>query len=337
MVTKSITYADFLILGIDLGYLSNPKTKQQILKQMEIYGFEKQTITTTKDKIKYDEFQHIIKSKQALAMFCSINKMELIKKNNPATQNAKSIKIENLPNGLIPIKKQKSIIGREKEFQLMKIVLGKKYRSNLLISGAPGVGKTALVESLSEIFPIVQLDTLALISNTEYRGSFEKKIRKIINYAIEQQLILFVDEIHSLYNLGQSEGGVSALNILKPYLSTGQLSIIGATTNNELKILENDKAFTRRFVSFKLPHITIDEIKTNISSLTTEYDVKVSEEVSLEILNMIKNICNENKILDTFLDTYDTVCSAAQLQNEYSITNDNFVNYKWIVEELLHA
>ena len=337
MATKSMTYSEFLMLGIDLGYLSNPKTEQQIFKQMEIYGFENQTITISVDKMQYDDFQHLIKSKQALSMFCSINKMELMKKNSLVTQSVNSIVIEKLPDGLIPIKKQKTIIGREKEFQLIKIVLGKKHRSNVLISGAPGVGKTALVESLIEDFPIVQLDTLTLISNTEYRGSFEKKIRKIINYAIENQLILFVDEIHSLYNLGQSEGGVSALNILKPYLSTGQISIIGATTNNELKILVKDKAFIRRFVSFKLPHITIDEIKTKILILTSEYDVKVSEEISIEILDMIQKIFDENKILDVFLDTYDTVCSAARLQNEYAISNDNFVKYRWIVEELLHV
>lgn len=335
MTIKNITYSDFLILGIDSGYLTTSKSKHQILEQMKVYGFEKQTVTTTKDKIDYEEFQHIIKSKQALSIFCDLSEMKLLKKSNLTTQ--KPIKIENLPDGLIPIKKQKDIIGRKKELRLMEIVLGKKYRSNLLISGTPGVGKTALVEALSITYPIVQLDTLSLISNTEYRGSFEKKIRTIINFAIEHQFILFIDEIHSLYNLGQSEGGVSALNILKPYLSTGHLSIIGATTNNELNILENDKAFTRRFVSFKLPCITVDEIKLNISTLTAEYNIKVSEEIVIKILNIIKNNYDENKILDVFLDTYDTICSAAQLQNDYSISTENFTKYKWIVEELLYV
>lgn len=338
MATKTISYSDFLILGIELGYLSSPKSKQKIIEKMKNHGFEKQTIDTPSDKIKYDEFQHIIKSKQALIMFCNINNMHLMK-NNYLThkKNNSTIDIANLPSGLLPIKKQKNIVGREKELELMKIVLGKKYRSNLLISGAPGVGKTALVESLSENFPIIQLDTLSLISNTEYRGSFEKKIRQIIDYAIQHHLILFIDEIHSLYNLGQSEGGISALNILKPYLSAGELSIIGATTNNELEILEKDKAFTRRFVSFKLPHITIEEIKANISTLTTEYEVKISKEVTLEILNIIKNFYDENKILDVFLDTYDTICSAAKLQNIYDVKESNFKKFKWIIEELTYV
>ena len=338
MATKTISYSDFLILGIELGYLSSPKSKQKIIEKMKNHGFEKQTIDTPSDKIKYDEFQHIIKSKQALIMFCNVNNMHLMKSNHFSPKNNNyAIDTASLPGGLLPIKKSKNIVGRKKELRLMEIVLGKKYRSNLLISGAPGVGKTALVESLSESFPIVQLDTLSLISSTEYRGSFEKKIRRIIDYAIRHHLILFVDEIHSLYNLGQSEGGISALNILKPYLSTGELSIIGATTNNELEILEKDKAFTRRFVIFKLPYITIEEIKANISVLTTEYEVKISKKVTLEILNIIKNFYDENKILDVFLDIYDTICSAAKLQNIYNIKESNFKKFKWIVEELAYV
>lgn len=181
MATKTISYSDFLTLGIDLGYLSSPKSKQKIVEQMKNHGFEKQTIDTPSDKIKYDEFQHIIKSKQALIMFCNVNNMHLMKSNHFSPQNNNyAIDTASLPGGLLPIKKSKNIVGRKKELRLMEIVLEKKYRSNLLISGAPGVGKTALVESLSESFPIVQLDTLSLISSTEYRGSFEKKYAELL-------------------------------------------------------------------------------------------------------------------------------------------------------------
>lgn len=127
------------------------------------------------------------------------------------------------------------------------------------------------------------------------------------------------------------------MTFAKVKVSTGELSIIGATTNNELEILEKDKAFTRRFVIFKLPYITIEEIKANISVLTTEYEVKISKKVTLEILNIIKNFYDENKILDVFLDTYDTICSAAKLQNIYNIKESNFKKFKWIVEELAYV
>lgn len=127
------------------------------------------------------------------------------------------------------------------------------------------------------------------------------------------------------------------MTFAKVKVSTGEPSIIGATTNNELEILEKDKAFTRRFVIFKLPYITIEEIKANISVLTTDYEVKISKEVTLEILNIIKNFYDENKILDVFLDTYDTICSAAKLQNIYNIKESNFKKFKWIVEELTYV
>lgn len=127
------------------------------------------------------------------------------------------------------------------------------------------------------------------------------------------------------------------MTFAKVKVSTGEPSIIGATTNNELEILEKDKAFTRRFVIFKLPYITIEEIKANISVLTTEYEVKISKKVTLEILNIIKNFYDENKILDVFLDIYDTICSAAKLQNIYNIKESNFKKFKWIVEELAYV
>lgn len=127
------------------------------------------------------------------------------------------------------------------------------------------------------------------------------------------------------------------MTFAKVKVSTGEPSIIGATTNSELEILEKDKAFTRRFVIFKLPYITIEEIKANISVLTTEYEVKISKKVTLEILNIIKNFYDENKILDVFLDIYDTICSAAKLQNIYNIKESNFKKFKWIVEELAYV
>ena len=259
MSINRVSFFDFLIYGINNLYLKSTISIEKLEREMEKVNFKSQYLDIFLQGMLYIEYIQILKGTHALKAFCKFHEITITKNVNEYPKidrnNKKSINM--MPVGLIPIDGRK-IIGRDKEVELISIILRKKYRSNILIVGDPGVGKTALVAELSKKYPILQLDIVSLISDTEYRGSFERKLRKIISYSIEQGVILFIDEIHALYNLGRTEGGVSALDILKPYLSSGEISIIGATTYNEMKILGEDRAFTRRFVYLKLPHITLD-------------------------------------------------------------------------------
>ena len=153
------------------------------------------------------------------------------------------------------------VVGRDKEIDLIIETLLRKKKNNPLLIGDAGVGKSAIVEELARRImnnnvpdkllnnKIVMLEMGSLISGTRYRGEFEERLTNIINEVVDNpQIILFIDEIHSMVNAGAAEGAISASDILKPYLARGDIKCIGATTKFEYeKFILSDKALTRRF------------------------------------------------------------------------------------------
>jgi len=158
-------------------------------------------------------------------------------------------------------KKIDPVIGREKEIDRLIQILSRRTKNNPILLGESGVGKTAIVEGLAKRIvegqvpdvllekKIIALDLGSIIAGTIYRGEFEKRLKKIINDAKkDENIILFIDEIHTLIGTGATSGQLDAANLLKPELAKGDLKVIGATTVQEYKkYVESDAAFERRF------------------------------------------------------------------------------------------
>lgn len=194
--------------------------------------------------------------------------------NKKTKKRHKKLLIEELGTNLIEQAKNKKldpVIGREKEINRLIEILGRRTKNNPILIGEAGVGKTAIVEELanriaSGLVPaslenkkIISLDMATLVSGTKYRGEFEERLQKILKEIIDcGDVILFIDEIHTLVGAGGAEGAIDASNILKPALARGVIKCIGATTIQEYKkYIEQDKALARRF-----QQIIIDEPNT---------------------------------------------------------------------------
>ena len=153
------------------------------------------------------------------------------------------------------------VIGRDEEIRSITRVLSRKTKNNPVLIGEPGVGKTAVVEGLAQKIVagdvpeslkdkrVVTLDITSMVAGAKYRGDFEDRIKKCLNEVKKaKDVILFIDEIHTIVGAGSAEGAVDAANILKPLLARGEIQLIGATTLNEYrKYIEKDSALERRF------------------------------------------------------------------------------------------
>lgn len=178
------------------------------------------------------------------------------------------------------------VVGRAKEIQRSLQVLSRRGKNNPILVGEPGVGKTAIIEGLaqelltSKIVPerlrncdIWSLDIGSLVAGTKYRGDFESRMKKLIDEVQGSDIILFIDEIHSLNTAGGGEGSVNAANILKPVLARGNMRVIGATTYDEYrKYFEKDAAMSRRFQQIDVKEPTIDETILILTGLRKDYE-----------------------------------------------------------------
>ena len=219
------------------------------------------------------------------------------------------------------------VLGRDKEITNLIEILLKKTKNNPILVGSAGVGKTAIVEELSrrivnEEVPykligktIISLSMANLISGTKYRGEFEEKLLKIIKEVENNSnIILFIDEIHTLVGAGGSDGAIDASNILKPFLSRGKVRIIGATTIEEYrKYIEDDKALSRRFQTIIVDEPdkdTLFEILKKVKISYEEYhNVSISDEVLMHIIKVSNKYIYNKKEPDRSIDILDNVCS----------------------------
>jgi len=228
-----------------------------------------------------------------------------------------------------------SVIGREKEVERIIQILCRRTKNNPILVGEPGVGKTAIVELLAqkivaEDVPqallnkrLVSLDLASVIAGTKYRGEFEERIKRIIQEIQEDKnIILFIDELHTLIGAGGSEGSMDASNMLKPALSRGELQCIGATTEKEYrKYFEKDAALERRFQLVSIQEPETEETIAILNGLKKYYEdfhgVTYAEDVIPSIVKFAQRYIPERFFPDKALDILDEVGSMKKIKNEH--------------------
>lgn len=258
-------------------------------------------------------------------------------------QKSKRLLVEELGINLNECAKKNEIdpvIGREKEIKKLEEILCRRTKNNPLLIGEPGVGKTAIVEGLAELIErnevpiqlmhkkIISLDMASTVAGTKYRGEFEERMKKIITEIEENpEIILFIDEIHTLIGAGGAEGAIDASNILKPALARGKIHCIGATTANEYKKhFEKDKALERRFQIINVDEPTIEETKEILYKLKDIYEKHHNVNISKRIIDSII-ILTEKYIYDRYrpdkqIDILDEVCSKVSIDKSKNVTNN---------------
>lgn len=224
------------------------------------------------------------------------------------------------------------VIGREKEINEIIETLLRKNKNNPLLIGDAGVGKSAIVEELARRIKnknvpeklkqakIVSIEMSNLVAGTKYRGEFEEKLNKIIK-EIENNpnIILFIDEIHTISNAGGAEGAINASDILKPYLARGKIKLIGATTTNEYnKFISKDKALRRRFELIKINEPKKDETEEILSkikpSFEHHYNIIITNENIKEIVNLTDKYILDRYNPDKSIDLLDSVCAMKEVE-----------------------
>jgi len=232
------------------------------------------------------------------------------------------------------------LLNRDKEIENIIEVLLRKNKNNPLLVGESGVGKTAIVEGLAtkikngnipklKGYKLFNLDMSLLLAGSKYRGDFEERLNSVIKEVIEQKkIILFIDEIHTIINAGGSEGAIDAANILKPYLSRGELKIIGATTKEEYeKYLKKDKALIRRFDLIEVKEPDYNMTKDILYKLKDNY--KKYHNINITKTNLDKILEYSNKFIldrknpDKVIDVLDSVCSYVKNKKRKKITNND--------------
>ena len=232
------------------------------------------------------------------------------------------------------------VVARDKEISRLIEILSRRSKNNPLLLGNAGVGKTAIVEELARRLElgyvpvglrgkrIVSVSMASLVAGTKYRGEFEEKLTKIISELEENDnVILFIDEIHTLVGAGGAEGAIDASNILKPALARGKVRIIGATTTSEYKeFIESDKALSRRFQTVVVSEPSLEDTVLILKKLRPIYEnyhmVKISDEIIDKIVSLSHKYIYDRRFPDKAIDVMDEVCSRVSV----SIYNKNNVS-----------
>jgi ATP-dependent Clp protease ATP-binding subunit ClpC len=225
-------------------------------------------------------------------------------------------------------------IGRQKEIERVMEILSRRKKNNPVLIGEPGVGKTAIVEGLAQLIAtgqcpdvlkdhrVLSLDMAAVIAGTKYRGQFEERLKAVINeIAQNRNIILFIDELHTLVGAGAAEGAVDASNMLKPALARGELQCVGASTLNEYrKYIEKDGALERRFQTVIVDPPTVDETIEILKGLRKRYEDHHRVVIPDDTLDLAAKL-SERYITDRFLpdkaiDVIDEAGARARLATQ---------------------
>ncbi|MCL1793105.1 MAG: ATP-dependent Clp protease ATP-binding subunit [Oscillospiraceae bacterium] len=223
------------------------------------------------------------------------------------------------------------IIGREAEMQRVVQILSRRTKNNPCLIGEPGVGKTAVAEGLAQRITeknvpdtlagkrVVTLDLSGMIAGSKYRGEFEERIKNVLDEIKRSaDVILFIDEIHTLVGAGAAEGAVDAANILKPALSRGEIQVIGATTTDEYrKHIEKDAALERRFASVMVGEPSEEETIAILKGLRDRYEahhkVKITDEAIEAAARLSKRYINDRYLPDKAIDLIDEAASKTKI------------------------
>ncbi len=236
------------------------------------------------------------------------------------------------------------VIGRKDEIERVLEILSRRTKNNPILIGEAGVGKTAIVEELSRRIAsgdvpislknkrIISLDMATTVAGTKYRGEFEERVRKILKEIEENDdIILFIDEIHTLVGAGGAEGAIDASNIFKPALSRNKLRCIGATTISEYKkYIEADGALERRFQKVFIEPPSKEDIKEILTKIKTIYEnyhqVKISDEVIDLIIDLSEKYVYDRNQPDKAIDILDEVCAKVSLKESKQLKKYNATN-----------
>lgn len=236
------------------------------------------------------------------------------------------------------------VIGRDKEIDSIIETLLRKKKNNPLLIGDAGVGKTAIVEEFvrriekkevpEDLFDkkVVSLEMGALVSGTKYRGEFEEKLTKIIKELENNpDIILFIDEIHSMVNAGGAEGAINASDIFKPALARGDVKCIGATTTEEYqRYFQKDKALMRRFEVINISEPNNEETKDILYKIKSEYETHHNVNITDDNINLIVSLTDKfiknKKNPDKSIDFLDSVCSRVKSLNNYNVMKKDYYN-----------
>lgn len=231
------------------------------------------------------------------------------------------------------IKKNDPLIGRIREVERVLQVLSRRNKNNPCLIGEAGVGKTAIVEGVAELFVrnlvpdtlknkfIFSLDLTALLSGAKYRGDFEERVKACIDEAVNAgNIILFIDEIHTIVGAGAAEGAIDAANIMKPQLARGELQIIGATTFEEYrKSIEKDTALERRFQPVQIDEPDLKGCAEIMRGLKAKYEgfhgVEIPDEMIELSVNLAVRYISDRFLPDKAIDVLDEACACAKIRN----------------------
>lgn len=223
------------------------------------------------------------------------------------------------------------VVGRSKEVKRLIQILSRRTKNNPVLVGEPGVGKTAIAEGLAQKIVngevpkdmqqkrLMMLDMGALVAGTKYRGEFEDRMKKIIDEIYQDgQIILFIDELHTLIGAGGAEGAIDASNILKPALARGELQTIGATTLNEYqKYIEKDSALERRFARVQVDEPTPEEAEEILKGLRPRYEEHHGVEITDDALHVAVQLSvryiNSRQLPDKAIDLMDESAAKVRL------------------------
>lgn len=225
------------------------------------------------------------------------------------------------------------VVGRKKEMERLIQILCRRTKNNPCLIGEPGVGKTAVVEGLATLLAkddvpelmkgkkILSLDLSAMVAGSKYRGEFEERIKRVIAEVIAAgNVILFIDELHTIIGAGGAEGAMDASNILKPALARGELQVIGATTREEYrKHVEKDAALERRFQPVAVEEPTEEEAVDILRGLRANYEshhgVEISEEAMAAAVSLTSRYVNDRFLPDKAIDAMDEAASRLHLKS----------------------
>ena len=234
------------------------------------------------------------------------------------------------------------VVGRDEEVLRIVEILCRRTKNNPLLIGEAGVGKTAIVEEVSRRIVngevplkllnkrVVSISMASLVSGTKYRGEFEERVTKMLSEVEEcGDVIVFIDEIHTLIGAGGAEGAIDASNILKPALARGKVNIIGATTNSEYKkFMEDDKALSRRFQNVIVEEPDSDKVYTILTKIKPIYEdyhnVVISDQILKLIIKLSDKYLYNRKQPDKSIDILDEVCSKLSIIEDKIVKKNNY-------------
>ena len=240
------------------------------------------------------------------------------------------------------------VIGRDKEIRRLLEILFRRTKNNPLLIGEAGVGKTAIVEELARMITsdnieklknkrIISISMANLVAGTKYRGEFEERIGKLLKELEDSDnIILFIDEIHTLVGAGGAEGAIDASNILKPALARGKIKIIGATTSSEYKeFIANDKALERRFQTIEVQEPNKEVVNQILLKLRPIYEsyhnVTIKDEILDKIIELSEKYIYNRKMPDKVIDILDEVCAKVSLSHDKHSKKIELLNSEFVM------